>query len=549
MKKILNATQTRELALETILELASIVKTTLGPAGNPIILEQLGQNPDGTSKTPLITKDGVSVAEQVQYRNPAKNVVAQTVIEVAKNTVNSAGDGTTTAIVLAEALYLAGYKHLKHGQNGIQLYNDLKRIKDEVVLELKEMTNPVKGREDVVNVAKISANGDEEIAELVYQALSSVGEDGHIHIEEAYSRDTSLKIMEGAMYKQGWRTFGPHGSLLVNNKGLNICEMDKPSVVLHAGKLSDTSDIFELTKKLYGIDESGAYKDVFPLLIIAYDYSDEVKNVIVQMRVQAKIPIAALKAPFDGSPNARTQMLEDLAVLLGGKVTARGIIELKDIKPEHVGAAERIEIGPDEVVFYEGQGLESEILDRVQELKQLLDVTQEEFDRGNIKLRIGKLINGVAIIKVGGDTEAEMKEKRDRVEDALCAARVAISEGVLPGGGAALYRISKRLKGEGTAYDIMREALKAPIKQLIENAGENSEVILALMPEGLGYDVKQHVYVDLVTSGILDPLKVTRSALENAVSIVGLLLTTGGSIIRDLDSKDGMPNPLAGLLG
>jgi chaperonin GroEL len=548
MKRILSSEQSKDLALETISEIASIVKQTLGPGGNPIILQQFGQNPDGTPRYPLITKDGVTVAESVQFRNPAKNTIAQAILQVAKNTVNQAGDGTTTAIVLAEAMFKAGYRHLRQGVNSIQLYNDLKTIKDAVIQELDKLKVPIKP-EDLVDVARISANGDEDIANKVADAIQAVGEDGHVDLQEGFSRETVLKVVEGAMYKQGWRKFGPLGSLLVNDKVRNVCELENPAVLLYAGEIKDVNELAEFLTNLYGKDERGAFANPIPTLILAYDFSDDVKNVIMQLKVQAQIPIAALKAPFDGSPNARTQMLEDLAVLLGGQVTARGIIDLKTVNDQHLGNCEKVVIGAEEVVFYNGKGSEDDVLKRVDDLKKQLELVMSDYDKENLRLRIGKLTGGIAVIEVGGDSELEMRERKDRIEDALCAAKVAITEGILPGGGFSLYSISKLLNSNSLATMIMKEALQAPIKQIISNVGENAEVILSHMPNRMGFDARKKEYTDLMRAGIVDPVKVTKSALENAVSIVGLLLTTGGAIVADTDSKDGMVNPLAGLLG
>jgi len=548
MKKIVKAEESRVIALEAIREVAGIVKQTLGPGGNPIVIQQFGQNPDGTPRYPLITKDGVSVAESVVFRDPTKNTFAQAMLQVAKNTVNQAGDGTTTAIVLAEAMYLAGYKHLQQGENGIQLYNKLKEVKNLVFKYLDEMTTPIKA-EDLITVARISANGDEDIAQKVSEALQAVGENGHVDLQEGFSRETTLDIIDGAMYQQGWRKFGPLGSLMVNDKVRNICELENPAVLTYAGELRDVVEVSDFLKKFLGVAEDGGFDSMVPLVFIAYDFSEEVKNYIIQLRVQGKMPIAAIKAPFDGSPNARTQMLEDLAVLLGGQVAARGIIDLKSVTDEHLGCADKIEIGAEETVFFNGQGDKESIMQRVNDLRKQLDLAMHDYDKENIRLRIGKLVGGIGVIKVGGDSELEMKERRDRIEDALCAAKVAIQEGIVPGGGLSLYAISTALTEGSLAESIMKKALQAPIRQIITNVGENADVVLSHMPLGQGYDANKKEYQDLMKAGIVDPVKVTKSALENAVSIVGLLLTTGGAIVSDLESADGKPNPLAAMMG
>lgn len=552
MKKILNSDTLKTIALETIIEVASIVKTTLGPGGNSILIQNQGSNPDGTPAAPTVTKDGVTVASSIIFRDASKNTVAQAIIQTAKNTVQSAGDGTTTAIVLAEAIYKAGFKYIKQGTNGIQLYTALQEIKDQVVAYIDAIKTPVELK-DVIDVARISANGDEEIARIVADAIMSVGEDGHIALEESFSKETSLTKVEGAVYKQGWRGFGPHGSLLVTDRAKNICELEKPAILIFAGKLQDVHELTDFIFKVMGGDRAkGQLKNIIPMMIIAHDYSDEVKNFIVQNRVQAKMPIAAIKAPFDGSPNSRTEMAEDLAVLVGGKVFAKGILELDQVQDDHLGCADKIVISAEETVIYGGHGSEADILSRVNDLKQLQDSRMYDFDKENARLRIGKLVGGIAIVRAGGSSELEMREKKDRIEDALCAAKVAIADGIVAGGGLTLYNISKKLMEElkdSPAKEIMIAALQAPMKQIITNIGENPEVIISHLPEGQGYDSHKRIYCDMLASGIVDPSKVTKSALENAVSIAGLLLTTGGSIVNDVDSQDGKANPLAGLMG
>lgn len=558
MRRIVSAEETRQVAGRTISEIAGIVGQTLGPGGNPICLQQAGQNPDGTPRNPVITKDGVTVAEHILFRDPTKNTIAQTVLQVAKNTVNQAGDGTTTSIVLADAMIRAGLKHVKQGVNGIALYDELKRIKDEVIDQLQTMSVPIT-EDKLVDVARISANGDEDVAQKVAEAIRSVGEDGHVTIEDGWSRETILEKIEGAMYKQGWRKFGPLGMLMVNDKSRNVCEMDRPAVLTYAGDIKDPLEISALVKKLWQIDEQGVPAiQPFSILLIAYDYSDDVKNHVMQMRVQGKMPIAALKAPFDGSPNARTQMLEDLAVLLGGKVTAKGIIGLETVTDEHLGCAEKVTIGAEETVFFQGHGSEEEIITRVDDLKKQLELTAYDFDKDNLRFRIGKLVGGIAIIRAGGSSELEIKERKDRIEDALCASKVAIAEGILPGGGLALYNIALSMTDSGIASSIMKEALQEPIKRIISNVGKEPAEVLTRMKllvcsdsdrPHIGYDARKDRFGKLIEAGIVDPLKVTKSALENAVSIVGLLLTIGGAIVNDEASQDGKPNPLAGLLG
>lgn len=500
MKVILSAEESRDLALETIKEISAPIKATLGPGGNPQIIQRMGNNPDGTPLGPLITKDGVTVAENIILRDPGKRTITQAILQVAQNTVNQAGDGTTTAVVLAEAIYEAGYKHIKQGNNGIQLYDDLKRIRDEVIKLLEEWRKDI-DIDDVYDVALISANGDEKVAEIVKDAITSVGEDGHIALEEGYSKETTLEKIQGAVYLQGWKAFGPHGSNLVNDAARDICELNEPAILLYADKIDDLEAFAKIVKEVMGFNEDTMLnEDVTPFMIVAHDYSDDVKNLIIQMRVQNKIPIAAIKSPFDGSPNARTEMMRDMAVIVGAELGAKGILDLKKMTTDHLGQAKKVEVGMNETVFYEGYGDETELLKRLKDLKKLLNNTVHDFDKENLQIRIGKLTGGIAIVRVGGDSELEMGERKDRIEDALCSAKVAISDGIVPGGGWPLYVISQILEGDDIATKIMKEALQAPIKQIITNVGENPEVVISHMPTGKqqGYNAKKKCYEHLL---------------------------------------------------
>lgn len=550
--RVVDDSQLKELGRRAMSIIAPPVKKTLGPGGNLIIIQQEGQNPDGSEAQPLITKDGVTVAEHVKVRDPALNTLIRAIMQVAQKTVKDGGDGTTTSIVLAEALYTAGAKYAEQGENGITLYNALQQAKDDVISVIDTLKQEVKD-EDVINVARISSNGDEEIAQIVFQAIRASGEDGYVSVEDGYSRETTLEVVEGAMYKRGWRDFAPNGSLLVTDKARNVCELNKAAVLIYADKLDSLNDFQTFLNKTWKLDEEqNVFKDIVPIVIVAHDFSDEIKNKILQIKVN-NLPIAAIKSPADGSPNARTEMLEDLAAMLGGTVSSRGILELKDVTDDHLGYANKIEIGPNETVFYEGAGKKEDIKARIQELNTLLETANlHEWDQDNVRLRKAKLSQGVAIIKAGGKSELEMREKKDRIEDSLCAAKVAVQDGILPGGGITLYRIAQAMENDnitGLAYQIMIEALKAPIRQIISNSGKNADIVLTKMPEGMGYDARSHKYVNMLEAGIIDPAKVTKSALENAVSIAGLLLTSGGALVSDIDPNDGKANPLAGLMG
>lgn len=550
MKKILNRDEAKQVAQEAIREISGAVKATLGPGGNPQVLQRQGNAPDGSPLKPLVTKDGVTVAEYIRFRDPAKDTFAQAILEVAQKTVNQAGDGTTTAIVLAEAIYNAGYKHIQQGKNGIRLYEDLKQVRDEIIRIIDKRTKPVETEQQITDVAKVSANGDEEIAKVVCEALTSVGEDGHVAIEEGVSRETVLQITEGTMYKQGWRAFSPYGVNLVSNEAKKSCELANPAVLLYAGKLESIDDFGAFINMLMKANDRHELTEVVPLMIVAHDYSDDVKNYILSMRVQQKLPIAAIKSPFDGSPNARTEMLQDLAVILGGKVGARGILDLKDMTDENLGCADRVEVYADETVFFRGQGSEEAVLQRVKDLKELKRNSFHEFDVENLNLRIGKLTGGIAVVQAGGDTELEILERKDRIEDALCAARVAVQEGVVPGGGYTLNSIAELMpENRNIAYSIMKEALQQPMVTIIENAGFQPEVVKSHLEPGYAFDARAEKNVRADEWEVVDPAKVTKSALENAVSIAGLLLTTGGAVVTDNTQQDGLPNPMAAMMG
>lgn len=542
----------KELA-ENFVELAS----SLGKSVSKRLYEKT-EDSHSYSTTPIyrITElKGNTYGDKIVRISPTSKMAQMQCIKVSNADSLYITDGyavthnTTTAVVLAEAMYRAGCKHILNGANEIQLFEDLKVLRDSVIKDLENCSVPIKAS-DLYDVALISANGDVNVAKVVSEGVQAVGEDGHIDIQDGFSRETTLEIVEGAMYKKGWRNFSPSlGYLMVNNKMRNMCELDNPAILIYAGEIKTVQEVSDVLERIWGKTEDGSFSNVVPTLLIAYDFSDDAKNIIIQLRTQMKLPLAAIKAPFDGSPNARTQMLEDLAVMLGGQVTARGIVDLNKVSDEHLGCAGRVEIGPNETVFFDGHGKEEDIIARVKDLKQMLSEQEHEFDKGNIRLRIGKLTGGIAVIRAGGDTELEVKERKDRIEDSLCAAKVAMAEGIIPGGGIALYNISKKFNNGNVAELVMREALQAPIRQIITNTGKHADVVLSLMPDKMGYDARANEYKDMMRSGIVDPLKVTKSALENAVSIVGLLLTTGGAIVMDQESKEGLPNPIAGLMG
>lgn len=342
---------------------------------------------------------------------------------------------------------------------------------------------------------------------------------------------------------------------MVTDKGRDECvlEQDGVAILLYNGRIDDLKELTDFMKEFFGLEEN---KEInldtlnHPLLIIANDFSDEAKNFILQNRVQMQLPIAAIKTPFDGSPNSRTGILDDLAALTGGTVAAKGIIPIKTLSSEQLGMANKVVIGAQETVFYGSQGEEEGVIARIDDLKKLIEESIIEYDKTNYRIRLGKLTRGIATVRVGGSSELEIQEKKDRIEDALCAAKVALQDGIIPGGGSVLYKISEELDGDTDAEKILKEALKAPFEQLIYNIGLVPLEVMLKMPESMeGYNVRTREYVsDMIADGIIDPAKATKSAIENAVSIAGLLLTTGGMVVNDDDSKE-TPNPFAALMG
>lgn len=462
---------------------------------------------------------------------------------------------TTTSVVLAEAIYNAGIKFVEQGENNIQLYSELQEITEEVISTIDSLKVPVKSDDAIFNIAEISSNGDKEVAQIVVDAIKASGEDGYVALEEGSGRETHLEVVEGAVYKAtGWRSFAANGSLLVTDKSRNVAEYDNAAVCIYGGKLDDVHKVADFINKFMQFDEKrGELTRINPIVFVALDYSDDVKQMIIKQKELAKLPVAAVKIGGDGSPNHKTQMLHDLAAITGAAVGARSLLEFEEIEDEHLGYVEKITIEPDQTVFYEGGGDKKDIMHRIEELNTLLNTTTlSKFDASNVRLRKAKLSGGVAIVRVGGDSELEMVEKKDRIEDALCAAKVAIKDGVVEGGGTTLLKIAAKMPANTPAQRIMRQALQEPFKQIIRNTGVLPEVImLQLESSTKGYDARNKTFVNMFEAGIIDPAVVTKSALRNAVSIAGLLLTTGGALVADTagELQDGDANPLAALFG
>ena len=510
--------------------LANAVKTTLGPKGrNVVIGKKFG--------APHVTKDGVSVAKEVELKDPIENMGAQMVKEVASKTADIAGDGTTTATVLAQALVTAGLKHVAAGANPIDLKRGMDKAVDAVVSELKELSQEVGIDTDKVNqVATVSANNDDTIGSLIAEAIKVVGRDGVITVEEAKGTETEVRTVEGMQFDRGY--LSPY--FITNQEKLTV-EMDNPYVLLVDGKVSSMK---ELLPVLEPVVQSGR-----GLLIIAEDVDGDALGTLVVNRIRGALKIAAVKAP--GFGDKRKAMLEDLAVLLGATVVSEEAgYKLAEVDTEVLGTCEKVDISKDKTTIINGFGESEKVQARIDSIRTEIENTKSDYDKEKLQERLAKLAGGVAVLYIGAPTEVEMKEKKDRVDDALAATRAAVEEGIVPGGGVALIRCSSALDqvktvnaDEQFGVDIVRDSLSAPLYQIISNAGGNGNVVVHFVAEGkdsYGYNARTNEYGDMIKMGIIDPTKVTRTAIENAASIASMILMTE-CVIVDEPSKDDMP--------
>jgi chaperonin GroEL len=501
--------------------LADAVKVTLGPKGRNVVI-------DKKFGAPTITKDGVTVAKEVELKDAIENMGAQLVKEVASKTNDIAGDGTTTATVLAQAIVREGFKNVTAGSNPMELKRGIEEAVKVVIAGLKELSRPVGDSKEIAQVGTISANNDEEIGNLIAQAMEKVGKDGVITVEEAKGLDTYLDTVEGMQFDRGY--LSPY---FVTNADAMEVEMDHPYILIYDKKVSSMKDLLPILEKVV---QTGA-----PLLIIAEDVDGEALATLVVNKIRGALKIAAVKAP--GFGDRRKAMLEDIAILTGGSVISeeRGY-RLENTTIDMLGRAEKITVDKDNTTIVNGAGSGDEIKARISQIRTQIENTTSDYDKEKLQERLAKLAGGVAVLYIGAATEVEMKEKKARVEDALNATRAAVEEGIVPGGGVALVRMIKSLlpgpggisdtllKGDvGVGVSIIRRCLEEPLRQIVSNAGLEPGVILAKVLEGeadFGFNARTEVYENLYASGIIDPTKVTRSALENAASIAGLLLTT-----------------------
>ncbi len=513
--------------------LANAVKVTLGPKGRNVVI-------DKKFGAPAITKDGVTVAKEIELKDPVENMGAQMVKEVASKTADIAGDGTTTATVLAQAMVREGLKNVTAGANPMELKKGIDEATKVVVAELKRMSKPIADRKEIAQVGTISANNDEEIGNFIADAMDKVGKDGVITVEEAKGMETYLEVVEGMQFDRGY--LSPY--FVTNPEAMEV-ELDNPFILLYDKKISQMKDLLPV---LEGVLQTGR-----PLLIIAEDVDGEALATLVVNKIRGTLKIAAVKAP--GFGDRRKAMLEDIAILTGGQVISeeRGF-KLENANLSMLGQADKVSIDKDNTTLVGGRGTEGEIKGRIGQIKAQIDNTTSDYDKEKLQERLAKLSGGVAVLYVGAATEVEMKEKKDRVDDALHATKAAVEEGIIPGGGVALVRAIKALepgrggindkflKGDvGIGVAIVRRSLEEPLRQIVENAGLESGVVLNEVKSSseidYGFNARTEVYENFFSTGIIDPTKVTRSALENAASIAGMLLSTE-CVITDEPEKE-----------
>jgi len=494
--------------------------------------------------SPTITKDGVTVAKEIELEDPYENMGAQLVREVASKTSDIAGDGTTTATVLAESIYKEGLRNVTAGANPTSLQRGIMKAVDAVVEELKKISKKVSDRTEIAQVATVSANWDKTIGEIIADAMDKVGKDGTITVEEAKSIETTLEVVEGMQFDKGY--LSPY---FVTNAEAMEAVLENPYILIHEKKISSLKDMLPLLEK---VAKAGR-----PLLIIAEDVEGEALATLVVNKLRGTLQVCAVKAP--GFGDRRKAMLEDIAVLTGGRCITEDLgIKLENVKLEDLGRAKRVTIDKENTTIVEGEGKQADIKARVNQIRRQIEETTSDYDREKLQERLAKLAGGVAVINVGAATETEMKEKKARVEDALHATRAAVEEGIVPGGGVAFIRAQKALdniKGlegdEKVGVQIVRRAIEEPTRQLADNAGQEGALIVQEVKArkgNEGYDVATGEYTDLVKAGIVDPTKVTRSALQNAASISGLLLTTE-AIVTELPEKEKTPPMPGGGMG
>jgi chaperonin GroEL len=538
-KQLLFSGEARAKILEGVEQLARAVKVTLGPRGRNVVL-------DKKWGSPTVTKDGVTVAKEIELKDPYRNMGAQMVREVASKTSDVAGDGTTTATVLAEAIYREGMKNVTAGAAPMAIKRGIDKAVEAVVEELKKLSRTVKENKEIQQVATISANSDHFIGEKIAEAMDKVGKDGTITVEEARSVDTTLDVVEGMQFDKGY--ISPY---FVTEKESMEAVLEEAYILLYEKKLSNMKDLLPVLEKIA--------QRAKPLLIVSEDVEGEALATLVVNKLRGTLAVCAVKAP--GFGDRRKAMMEDIAVLTGGKVITEDLgIKLENVKLEDLGKAKRITVDKENTTIVEGGGKKADITGRITQIRKEIDETTSDYDREKLQERLAKLAGGVAVINVGAATETEMKEKKARVEDALHATRAAVEEGIVPGGGVAylrcipaLERLAKELSGdEKVGVEIVRRSLEQPLRTLCENAGVEGSVIVEKVKEFkgeekfTGYDVDAEKLVDMFKAGIIDPTKVSRTALQNAASVASLLLTTEALVTEIPEKKEAPAAPGGG---
>ena len=526
-KQIAFSKDARESILSGVQQLSKAVKVTLGPRGRNVVLAK-------SWGSPTITKDGVTVAKEVELPDAYENMGAQLVKEVASKTSDVAGDGTTTATILAEAMYTQGLQAVTSGYNPMEIKRGIDKAVAEVVKSLEAQSKTVQDHSEVKQIGTISANGDDDIGQLIAEAMDKVGKDGTITVEEAKSTDTTLDVVEGMQFDRGY--LSPY--FVTDQESMEV-SLDDCYLLIHEKKISTLKDLLPLLEK---VSKAGK-----PLLIIAEDVEGEALATLVVNKIRGTLQVAAVKAP--GYGDRRNAMLQDLATLTGGTVITEDLgITLESVQLTDLGQSKRITIDKDNTTIVEGAGKGADIKGRVEQIRNQIDETTSDYDSEKLQERLAKLAGGVAVIAVGAPTETEMKEKKARVEDALHATRAAVEEGVVPGGGVALVRsiagldsLTGETEGETTGVRIVRRALEEPMRQIADNAGHEGAVVVEIVSEGegaYGFNAQTEEYGDLVSMGVIDPTKVVRTALSNAASIATLLLTTDALVAEEPEEEE-----------
>ena len=528
--------EARQAVFRGLSKLSRAVKATLGPKGRNVVFQR-------SYGGPRVTKDGVTVAKEIELADPFENMGAKLVSTVASKTGDVAGDGTTTATVLAENIFEQGMKYLTAGVNAVAVQRGILKAAEVAGKAITDMSRPVTGRDDYKKVATISANGDEHIGELLAEAMEKVGKEGVITVDEGKGLESTLDYTEGMQFDKGYLS-----AYFLTNPNTLEAELTDAYILIHEKKVSNLSDLLPLLNKIVGSSK--------PLLIVAEDVESEALAALVVNKLRGVLNVCAVKAP--GFGDRRKAMLGDLAVVTGGKFISEDLgLKLENVEVEDLGTAKRVVVTKDNTLVIEGGGTSEAIKARVDQIKTQIDKTTSDYDKEKLQERLAKLTGGVAVVKAGASTETEMKERKDLIDDALHATRAAAEEGIVPGGGVALLRsiaavlAAKPKKGdERIGFDIVAAALSAPARQIADNAGEDGEVVVAKILEndnvGFGYNARTDTFEDLLKSGVIDPAKVVKTALQNAASVAGLALTTDVLVTELKEDKDGKQTPVSG---